>query len=97
MGEINLNTLNRLVILINMSYLNHFQGTQHELEMELGLSSGHPEAREIFKLLRQMEIMYPTDKKYGYQLYKIDIKKLCILIEEQEFIKYVAKYLDFIH
>ena len=94
---INLNTLPKLLILISLSYLKNFEGTLSEFEHKIGLVKGNPESREVFKVLREREIVYPTNKKYQFQLYKIDIHKLCLLIEEQEFIKYISKYLDYLH
>jgi len=93
----NLNTVKRLSILMQLSYMKKFEGTMYELEKELGYTAGHPETRQIFKFLRELNILYPSAKIYGHVVYKIDIKKLCELIESQDFIKKVSYYLDYIH
>jgi len=95
--EINLNTFPKLHILIDLSYLKGFEGTLSEYEKEIKRVRGDPETREIFKVLKANDILIPTAKKYSYQLYKLDIIKLCKLIEQQIFIQKVNKYFDFIH
>lgn len=96
-NQINLNTFPKLNILIDLSYLKHFEGTWSEFEKLVGLSKGNPESREIFKVLKEKGIVTPTRMKYQFQLYEINIKKLCEIIESQLFIQKVDKYLDFLH
>lgn len=94
---INLNTFPKLNILVDLSYMKHHEGTLSEFEKNLRIGRGNPESREIFKVLREKGILYPTQKKYQFQLYKLNIMELCRLIEHQVFIIKIAKYIDFIH
>ena len=94
---INLNTFPKLNILIELSYLKDYEGTWSEFEKEIGSPKGNPETREVFKVLREKRIVYPTIKKYSFQLYKLNIKSLCKLIEQQIFIQKITKYLDYMH
>jgi len=95
--SINLNTFPKLKIMINLSYLKSFEGTLAEFEKEINSARGNPETREVFKVLKEKGIIYPTAKKYAFQLYKLHIKLLCKLIEQQKFIIEIRKYLDYIH
>jgi len=98
MGKlINFNTWPKLNILISLSYLKDAEMTISEFEREIGSTQGNPETREVFKALKEKKIAYPTIKKYSFQLYKLDIKLLCKLIEAQKFIKRINKYLDYMH
>ncbi len=95
--EINLNTFPKLHILIDLSYLRGFEGTFSEYEKEIGRVKGDPETREVFKVLKDESIFFATTKKYSFQLYKLDIKPLCKLIEQQIFIQKIYRYFDYIH
>ena len=95
--EINLNTFPKLHILIDLSYLKGVEGTLSEYEKRIKRVRGDPETREVFRVLRENDILIPTSKKYSYQLYQLDIKKICKLIEQQIFIQKINKYFDFIH
>ena len=95
--EINLNTFPKLHILIDLSYLKGFEGTLSEYERKINRVRGDPETREIFKVLRENDVLIPTAKKYSYQLYKLDIIKSCKLIERQIFIQKIYRYFDYIH
>ena len=94
---INLNTFPKLHILIDLSYLKDYEGTLSEFEKKINSAKGNPETREVFKILREKDILIPTAKKYSFQLYKLNIKLLCKLLEQQLFIQKVTKYLDYIH
>jgi len=94
---LNLNTTNRLRILINISYLKKFEGTLYDFEKKLGVTRGNPESRAIFRALIEKKIMYPARKVYSCQLFKVHIKKLCELIEEQGFVQELRKYFDYLH
>ncbi len=94
---INLNTFPKLNILIKFSYLKDYEGTLSEFEKKINSAKGNPETREVFKVLREKGVLYPTTKKYSFQLYKLDIKSLCKVIEQQEFIKKINKYSDYMH
>jgi len=95
--EINLNTFPKLHILIDLSYLKRFEGTLSEYEEKIGRIKEDPETREILKLLKERDILFPTIKKHSHQLYKLHIKPLCKLIEQQIFIQKIYKYFDYIH
>ena len=95
--EINLNTFPKLHILIDLSYLKGFEGTLSEYEKKINRIRGDPETRAVFKVLRENDILISTAKKYSFQLYKLDIKKLCKIIEQQIFIQKISEYLDFLH
>ena len=95
--EINLNTFPKLHILIDLSYLKKFEGTISEYEKEIGRMRGDPEVRDVFKVLKEKDILLPTAKKYSFQLYKLNIIPLCKLIEQQIFIQKINRYFDYIH
>ena len=95
--EINLNTFTKLHILIDLSYLKGFEGTISEYEKEIGRVKRDTETRDVFGILKEKEIAYPTIKKYSFQLYKLNIKLLCKLIEQQAFVQRINKYLDYVH
>ena len=94
---INLNTFAKLHILIDLSYLKGFEGTLSEYEKEIEREKNDPETREVFEALKEKDILIPTIKKDSIQLYKLHIKLLCKLIEQQIFIQKIYKYFDYIH
>jgi hypothetical protein len=96
-SQINLDTFPKLNILIDLSYLRKFEGTISEYETFIHRRKGDPETREVFKALKEEKILIPTAKKYSFQLFRLDIKALCHLIERQNFIIKVNKYMNFIH
>jgi len=95
-----LNSISKLSLLIDLSYLKGFEGDLRDFEEELNILDKrelHFEMSIIFKVLREKKILMATTKRGEEQLYTLDIKKLCLLIEEQTFVKKLYRYFDYLH
>ena len=66
----------------------------HSFGKYLGYSTPQPDIIKLLNILKQKNILIINDKTYNnYNKYKINIKLLRKMIEEQEFYKYFYNYI----
>ncbi len=77
-----LDTKKRKGMLIRLSYKKKFMNTLHQLAIEIDVFPSGIDVQKLFRILIDNDILCFEQKVYFRNLYKIEIKKLCAIIQQ---------------
>jgi len=77
-----LDTKKRKNVLMELSYKKNFKGTLHQMANDIDVFPSGPDIQKLFRLLIDDGVLYCIQQIYQRNIYKIEIKKVCAIIEK---------------